>query len=380
MARDAELDDVVTETLETMTRLADVERGYITLIDGDTFHISHEWTAAHIVPHRPAIQRLSNEQFGYSIGIAHRNEILAVPDVAALPDIARSERDSFSSFGVRSVLQIPIRVDDGTLGLMGFNGFRPIEAWSGELVEAARRVAGAIGVALVRQRSIQALHRARDEAEQANRTKDELLASFSHELRTPLHVLLGYAELLELDDRSESDREGLLEIQFNGRRLLTLVDDLLHMAAGVGVSQSAEPTDVQPIVDETVATLSRVAALRDIRLDTDDSITDLMVAVAPGRLRQVMHCVLSGALQSLIAGGTINVRNGSPTVAQQPSGDAMLPTRLIVTMTGDRVETSASITPLARALMDGFGTIDISTEADSHTAHIVVAFGQDAKP
>ncbi len=232
----------------------------------------------------------------------------------------------------------------------------------------------------MRQRSIQALHRARDEAEQANRTKDELLASFSHELRTPLHVLLGYAELLELDDRSESDREGLLEIQFNGRRLLTLVDDLLHMAARVGVSQSAEPTDVQPIVDETVATLSRAAALRDIRLDTDDSITDLVVAVAPGRLRQVMHCVLSGALQSLIAGGTITVRNGSSADAPQPSGDAMLPIRLIVTMTGDRVETSASVTPLARALMEGWGTIDISTGADSHTAHIVVAFGQDAKP
>lgn len=100
------------------------------------------------------------------------------------PDTAQSERDSFSSFGVDRYSMIPIRVDDETLGLKGFpdsDRSRP-----GAVTErGARRVIQAAGVMPVRQRSIQALRRARDEAEQANRTKDEMLASFDHDLQAP---------------------------------------------------------------------------------------------------------------------------------------------------------------------------------------------------
>jgi signal transduction histidine kinase len=78
--------------------------------------------------------------------------------------------------------------------------------------------------------------KARDDADEANAAKSIFLANVSHELRTPLNAIIGYSEMLhdELGDKSELNRQQFQQdldiITNSGRRLLTLIDDILDLS------------------------------------------------------------------------------------------------------------------------------------------------------
>ena len=72
---------------------------------------------------------------------------------------------------------------------------------------------------------------ARAEAEQANRTKDEFLATLSHELRTPLSAILGWSHLVRTGKLDEPQMSRAIEtIERNARSQSQLIDDLLDVS------------------------------------------------------------------------------------------------------------------------------------------------------
>ena len=68
------------------------------------------------------------------------------------------------------------------------------------------------------------------ELEKALRAKDEFLSRASHELRTPMNHILGFAQLLELDELTEDQQSSLQHILQSGRRLLGLIDRILAVS------------------------------------------------------------------------------------------------------------------------------------------------------
>jgi len=82
-----------------------------------------------------------------------------------------------------------------------------------------------------RNRAAEALQKAKERAEAANRAKSEFLANMSHELRTPLNAILGFAQLMERDQRvTPSQQENLTTINRSGEHLLALINDVLDMS------------------------------------------------------------------------------------------------------------------------------------------------------
>ena len=67
-------------------------------------------------------------------------------------------------------------------------------------------------------------------AEQASQAKSEFLSRMSHELRTPLNSVLGFAQLLEMDELSSKQEEAVAHILRAGRHLLGLIDEVLDIA------------------------------------------------------------------------------------------------------------------------------------------------------
>jgi PAS domain S-box-containing protein len=90
----------------------------------------------------------------------------------------------------------------------------------------------------------EALSKAKEAAEVANRAKSAFLANMSHELRTPLNGILGYAQLFELDKTLTSQQqEGIAVIKRSGEYLLTLVSDVLDLSKIEAERMELVPTD-----------------------------------------------------------------------------------------------------------------------------------------
>jgi PAS domain S-box-containing protein len=154
--------------------------------------------------------------------------------------------------------------------------------------------------ALVRSRM--EMEEARAEAERANRAKGEFLAVMSHELRTPLNAISGYTDLLELGIQgpvTDAQRESLSRIQFSGKHLLGLINDVLNYAKLETGSVRYDITDVNVAelfseVESLVSPQVRAAGLTLIRTDVAP---DLTVRADAEKVRQILLNLMSNAVK-----------------------------------------------------------------------------------
>jgi signal transduction histidine kinase/DNA-binding response OmpR family regulator len=186
--------------------------------------------------------------------------------------------------------------------------------WTALAIFAAILVTGGLYIRqLSRQR--RALMAARAEAEAANRSKDQFLASISHELRTPLHAILGYADLLRQGHLPEPARQqALATIGSSGGHLLGLIEDLLDLSRirSGRLELSLAPVQLPALLDE-VAAMMRVRAEDKGLAFVLDVAPDLPAAVSADgkRLRQIFLNLLGNAIKFTDAGEVLlRVRAG----------------------------------------------------------------------
>src|SRR6266404_1641063 len=156
---------------------------------------------------------------------------------------------------------------------------------------------------LVREQS------ARADAEAANRTKDEFLATLSHELRTPLTAILGWSHLLRVNQLREPQFAHALEtIERNARAQSQLIDDLLDVSRIVTGQLQIEFSTVNlaAVIEAAIQSVHPALAAKDIQLDT---LVDPGCSVSgdSNRLQQVFWNLFSNAIKFTPKGGQIKV-------------------------------------------------------------------------
>ncbi len=157
----------------------------------------------------------------------------------------------------------------------------------------------------------EALRRARDQAESADRAKTELLSHVSHELRTPLNGVLGFAQLLEqAEDLPAQYRPWVARILSSGRHLLGVVDDLLDLSSAQsgGMRLAFVTLDPVPVLQDAwsmLAERAHEAGVAYVPCQPND--TDLAVVADRQRLRQVFANLLSNAIKYNRPGGRVEV-------------------------------------------------------------------------
>ncbi len=152
-----------------------------------------------------------------------------------------------------------------------------------------------------------------EQAEAANRIKDEFLAVVSHELRTPLNPILGWSKLLRTNRLSESKRMQALEtIERNASLQAQLIDDLLDISRILRgkLSVNAIPLDLAEIARAAIETVSLAATAKSIEIHTAFEPEVGMVSGDANRLQQVVWNLLSNAVKFTPPGGRIDVRLG----------------------------------------------------------------------
>lgn len=159
------------------------------------------------------------------------------------------------------------------------------------------------------------LQAAKEEAEAANRAKNEFLSRVSHELRTPLNAILGFTQLLELSTLSPTDQDHLFHISKAGWHLLNLINEVLDLSRieNGNIALSLAPVNLRRLLGEAMELVRPLA--KEIRLAFDETTVSegfAEYAIADEqRLKQVLLNLLSNAIKYNTPQGSVKISVGS---------------------------------------------------------------------
>jgi signal transduction histidine kinase/ActR/RegA family two-component response regulator len=161
-------------------------------------------------------------------------------------------------------------------------------------------------LALVYEREM----RAREDAVEANRSKDLFLAFVSHELRSPLNAILGWSKILltkTVDD--ETRRNALETIERSARIQTKLINDLVDSArvASGKIRLEFRPVNLYEIVRVSYHAQKPAAEARNVRLEFSADDESVQVFGDSGRLQQVFGNLISNALKFTPEGGFVSI-------------------------------------------------------------------------
>lgn len=215
---------------------------------------------------------------------------------------------------------------------------------------------------------------AREEAEAANRIKDEFLATLSHELRTPLNAIVGWMQLLQSGKMSPSQIDKALDvIDRNARAQNKLIEDLLdvsHIVRGT-LKLDLEPVNLVEIIKASLDTVSPGIKAKNLQVITEFDAEVVIVNGDEKRLQQVFWNLSINALKFTPENGriTINltVQERSVSVEIKDTGRGIAPEVLPYVFDRFRQAETKSSTRTKGGLGLGLSIVH----------HIVVAHGGD---
>jgi PAS domain S-box-containing protein len=259
-----------------------------------------------------------------------------IPDVledANFPRAAAAE-----SAGLRGAFGFPIRIGTEVLGIIEFFS-REIRQPDEELLKVVTSLGGQIGQFKERTRAEKELEQllgsekaARAEAEQANRLKDEFLATLSHELRTPLNAVIGWSRLLRsgrLD--KDSSIHALEVIERNAWSQQQIIEDILDVSRVITgkLQLNLGPVNINSVVEAALDSVRPALQAKEIRIETSIDENLNVVSADADRLRQVIWNLLSNASRFTPTGGCIEVqvrqRDSQMQITVADSGPGIAP-------------------------------------------------------
>ena len=236
-------------------------------------------------------------------------------DIEAVESVRLRQRDGMERHGF--IANRNYRKDGSVLHCEWYNSVLSDE--SGKLVSVLSLVLDVTGRKQAEQERNELLARereARRHAEEADRLKDEFLATLSHELRTPLTAIFGWASLLRSGEVPENEvADALKVIERNARAQAKLVDELLDVSRIITGNLQIElrPIDLRTVVDVASNGLRPAAKAKNITLDLELGGEPLIVSGDQNRLRQVVWNLILNAIK-------FTPRNGRVLVRLRPEG------------------------------------------------------------
>ena len=205
-----------------------------------------------------------------------------------------------------SLLAVPMIVDGRVLGAICAQAYRA-NAYTQDDLHLLSGIAGQAAVAIHKAQ----LQREAAEARairQLDLLKTQFISTVSHELRTPLTPIVGYSELLTMDDFGpEQIRDMANEINRAAVHMQMLVDDLLDLSRIESGRLRLQPQDVQ--LDDLLRTAARsfesTSDRHEIRVDVPVRLP--VIQADRGRIRQVVDNLLSNAIKYSPDGGIVTV-------------------------------------------------------------------------
>jgi len=218
--------------------------------------------------------------------------------------------------GIRTAVGFPIIIGDEFYGVIEIfakeplkdkqsliNMFFAIGSEVGQFVRR-RRIENERESLLLREKAL------RQQAEKANRMKDEFLATVSHELRTPLNSILGWGQILNAGGLNEAEQKNALDAIFrNAKSQSQLIDDLLDTSRLISgnVHLDLSPTEITPLIEAAIEVARPAAVAKKIEISYEFRTDITTITCDSQRLQQMVWNLLTNAVKFTPSGGSIEI-------------------------------------------------------------------------
>jgi len=204
---------------------------------------------------------------------------------------------------ITSYMCVPLFHRGRPVGAITFVSAESQREYSDDDLRFARELAARASLAIENARAYA-------EAADANRLKDEFLATLSHELRTPLNAILGYTRMLRSGIVSAEKTQAALEIlERNAASLNRLIDDVLDVSRIISgrIRLAIEPVDLAAVVGAAIATVQPAADAKNVAVETAVDPATPPIPADQGRLQQLIWNLLANAIKFTPSGGRVRV-------------------------------------------------------------------------
>lgn len=211
--------------------------------------------------------------------------------------------EALRQLGLRSAVVVPIPGRHSVLGVIGFASPKSGRYTSTELI-FAQDLARRISLALENAR----LYR---EAQEANRAKDEFLATLSHELRTPLNAILGWTQILRAKRLDEVTTARAFEaIERNAKAQAELIEDMLDVSRIITgrLRLELQPVHLSHAVEAALDSVRPTADAKGVRLECELESDAGTISGDQHRLQQIVWNLLSNAVKFTPASGLVTIK------------------------------------------------------------------------
>ena len=272
--------------------------------------------SVHVDPHQlPKVIELGDCDLARPDDHGSAARVLRSGRAALIEEIGDEPRDGPASPGddprarvlqdlaARSWLCVPIHGRGRSIGAITLGAAASGRRFGAADLRVAEDLAVRVGVAIENARLYH-------DAQEANRAKDQFLATVSHELRTPLTAILGWTRMLrssQLDD--ERRRRGLETIERSARAQTQLIEDLLDISRIISGKMRLEPRPIDPVdpIEAAFEAVLPAAEARGVRMTRTLASNAGPIVADPDRLQQVVWNLLSNAVKFTPRGGSVKI-------------------------------------------------------------------------
>ena len=207
-------------------------------------------------------------------------------------------RDLLSVQGIKSILLVPIMVNNNFWGFIGFDYCQSERIWSESEISILQTTAANLGGIIEREIAKKELIVAKDTAEEMSKLKSNFLANMSHELRTPLIAILGYTEILKSEVENQEWNDMISTVMQSGKRLMETLNLLLDLSKVEAdkVTTNYNEINIAEEISEAVTMLGPVAQKKNLYLKSKLE-KDIVLSKLDKRL---LHSIITNLVNNAI--------------------------------------------------------------------------------